>query len=98
MTHGGAEPDWNVLKGEQAIYDPVTGSTAFNLRLPGGRRRTTYIIKLARSKLILPPYLLMDPCPWFAHESEWLDWALGKLGKPSIESTLGKESRRRLMT
>jgi hypothetical protein len=96
MSHGAA-PDWNALDREHSFRDPVTGSAAFDLRLPGGRRRRTYVIKLAGSKLILPPHLQIDPSPWFAREAGWLDWALGRLGKPSIDSTLGNEGRRRLI-
>lgn len=96
ISHG-AEPDWNSNEKELGIVESVSGSAAFDRRLPGRRRRRAYILKLRRSGITLPDHLVMNPSNWYADEERWLDWALNSLGMPAIGTAVEGEAYRKLL-
>lgn len=96
ISHG-AEPDWNSMANLAGVTERVSGSAVIERRLPGGRRRRTYLVKLDRHGIVLPPHLVADPGRWYRGEDRWLDWALNSLGKPSIQSMVQGESRQQLL-
>jgi hypothetical protein len=79
------------------VTERVSGSAVIERRLPGGRRRRTYLVRLDRGGIVLPRHLLLDPGSWYGGEDRWLDWALNYLGKPSIQTLVQGESRRELL-
>jgi hypothetical protein len=96
ISHG-AEPDWNPMANLAGVTERVSGSAVIERRLPGGRRRRTYLVKLDRGGIVLPPHLVADPGRWYGGEDRWLDWALNSLGKPSIQGMVHGESRQQLL-
>jgi hypothetical protein len=96
ISHG-AEPDWNPMANLAGVTERVSGSAVIERRLPGGRRRRTYLVRLDRGGIVLPRHLLLDPGSWYGGEDRWLDWALNYLGKPSIQTLVQGESRRELL-
>ncbi|MHB8438561.1 MAG: hypothetical protein ACYDD4_05285 [Acidimicrobiales bacterium] len=97
ISHG-AEPDWIPQRREQGIAEPATGAVALERRLPGGRRRRTFVIPVhQRSGLVLPDRLVLQPARWYDDERRWLDWALNTLGQPSITNLVTGERARQLI-
>jgi hypothetical protein len=96
MSHG-AGPDWMPLAREFGLAERVSGSSVLELRLPGSRRRRTYIVRLPRRGLVLPEQLVVDPARWYRNEASWLDWALQQLDMARLESLVRSESIRRLL-
>ena len=47
ISHG-AEPDWNPMANLAGVTERVSGSAVIERRLPGGRRRRTYLVRLDR--------------------------------------------------
>ena len=95
VSHG-ASPDWTPMTSELGVHEGISNSAVVERRLPGGRRRTTYVVRLRQRGLILPPHLLVEPERWYANEGTWLDWALNSLGKPAIDRCVRGESYRAL--
>lgn len=93
VSHG-ASPDWTPMTTELGVREGISNSAVVDRRLPGARRRTAYVVRLRRSGLILPSHLVVEPERWYADEGTWLDWALNKLGKPSISRCVRGESYR----
>jgi hypothetical protein len=96
ISHG-AEPDWNPMANLAGVVERVSGSSVIERRLPGGRRRRTYLVRLDRGGILLPPHLVVDPGRWYGGEDRWLDWALNFLDEPSIQSMVQGESRQQLL-
>jgi hypothetical protein len=96
VSHG-ASPDWTPMRPEVGVGEGTSNSVVVERRLPGGRRRTTYVIRLLQRGLILPPHLVVEPERWYANESTWLDWALNQLGRPAIDRCVRGESYRALI-
>jgi len=85
------------MRPEVGVGEGTSNSVVVERRLPGGRRRTTYVIRLLQRGLILPPHLVVEPERWYANESTWLDWALNQLGRPAIDRCVRGESYRALI-
>lgn len=96
VSHG-AVPDWTSATPELGVREGISGSAVIDRRLPGARRRTAYVVRLRARGLILPPHLVVQPESWYADEGSWLDWALNKLGQPSIGRCVSGESYRALL-
>ena len=60
------------------------GSTVLRRRLPGGRCRRTFVIRLSNDVGWTGP----GPQGWFENEGTWLAWALSEAGQPDVESIL----------
>lgn len=96
MSHG-AGPDWTPLARELGLIERTTGSTIMEMRLPGSRRRRTYVVRQPQRGILLPDHLVVDPASWYGREASWLDWALGQLGIAPVGSLVQRESIRRLL-
>lgn len=96
ISHG-AEPDWNPMVNLAGVTEQISGSAVIERRLPGGRRRRTYLVRLGHGGIVLPPHLVLDPGRWYWSEDRWLDWALNSLGKPSVQSMIQGESHQQLL-
>lgn len=93
----GAQPDWRPVAPEQGTKNPVTGAVAQERRLPGGRRRRSFVIPVNPGPgLFLPEHLRLDPARWYRDELDWLDWALTRLGKPALTPLVPGERGRRI--
>ncbi len=94
ISHG-AGPDWTPLTREVGVVERTTSSAVWERRLPGSRRRTTYVVRTPRRGLLLP--VVVDPARWYNAEPSWLDWALHQLGIGPVESLVRTETTRRLL-
>lgn len=95
VSHG-AGPDWTPTRRPANLSTPG-GSAYVEQRLPGMRRRQSYILNLDRPGLLLPPRLLLDPARWYRSEDSWLYWATQQLGIPQPTLILSGERRRGLL-
>jgi len=97
ISHG-ALPDWIPSQPQPAVQNQLTGSAALERRLPGARRRRTFVIPVRRSGLFLPgQHLAFDAARWYDDEPRWLDWALNGLGQPSLTRLVTGELARSLI-
>lgn len=97
VSHG-AGPDWQPNRPEPLITEALSAASAFERRLPGGRRRRVFTIPIRPSRTIaLPDHLVMRPSHWYLKERSWLDWALNTLGKPSTTRLVTGELARMLI-
>ncbi|MBU3688385.1 MAG: hypothetical protein FGM29_02325 [Actinobacteria bacterium] len=62
----------------------LAGSRVLRRRLPGGRCRRTFVVRLRNG-----PAADDGPMHWFRREGSWLDWALAAAGLPTVESIFG---------
>ena len=62
----------------------IPGSTVLRRRLPGGRCRRTFVIRLSTDDGCAGAV----PQTWFENEGTWLAWALREAGQPDIEFIL----------
>lgn len=97
ISHG-AEPDWSPQRREQGVVDQTSGAVALECRLPGGRRRRTFVIPVHQGpRIVLPDHLVMRPDRWYDREGSWLDWALNRVGQPSVTRLVIGELARSLV-
>jgi hypothetical protein len=97
ISHG-AEPDWSPQRPRHRIVEQVSGALALERRLPGGRRRRTFVIPRDHGqRLIFPDYLTLNPDRWYDHEASWLDWALNRVRQPSVTRLVVGELARSLV-
>lgn len=93
----GAHPDWNPQSPELRTQNRLTGAVAQERRLPGGRRRRSFVIPVnAGPGLVLPDHLRLNPANWYRDEMGWIDWALARLGKPALTPLVPGEQGRRI--
>jgi len=95
ISHG-AGPDW-IPTQRPADVRLRGGSAYIEQRLPGDRRRQSYILNLHRQSLLLPPRFLFQPADWYLTEGSWLDWAARRLDRPRATQIVVGEYRRCLL-
>jgi len=76
------EEDHDTVLGDEGA-DSTPGSVVLRRRLPGGRCRRTFVVRLDGEAGVEP-----GPTTWFEQEASWLNWALVRAGQPEIESIL----------
>jgi len=97
ISHG-AEPDWVPQRRQHRVVEQATGAAALERRLPGGRRRKTFVIPVHQARRIaLPDHLVLRPDRWYDGETSWLDWALNSLGQLSVTRLVTGELARSLV-
>lgn len=95
ILSNGTSFDWKPQEPDRSCFDPTSGSVVLDRRLPGQRRRHTFVVPLVKHQtLLLPDRLKLSPARWYSDESSWLEWALNKLGKPSINGLIEGELAR----
>ncbi len=97
ISHG-AGADWQPNRAQPVVTEASSAASAFERRLPGGRRRRVFTIPIRPSRtLSLPDHLVMRPSYWYLNEPSWLDWALNTLGRPSATRLVTGELARMLI-
>ena len=94
-----ADVDWSITARELDISEPSYRARLLELRLPGRRRRRTYVIPTASRGLLLQQHNFLSPASWYANEASWLDWAMARLrlGFGTMANLVEGEAMRQLL-